>query len=445
MILPDHFQRPRLQNLFLVVVILKVGCSILAWKLSSPWVIGFWLPLALMLLYIVAGFLRDSNDISDERFGDSCYYLGFIFTISSIAISLLDVPLLDEQGKMKDIAVRFGAAMVSTFLGFIVRAYVAGFKTDAEDAIRSVEDRLIAAAEDFRVRLELTAERFQLLDQQIDHSTRGVMSRLELAIEGAGKASSEGYRSAMTEMAAASKGITETAAAELATASTRSATSLQLAAASIERMIARSDEAVAGFTDKLEGRLEAARFPQEMLDAALNEPLNEIKLFLTRYSKSLDKLEHAVDAGAAGVETAMGRLGQALTPDGRLGEALTQHYDALGNLIGLAEGTQRLLSDQSNASLQALERVSSSLASIRQTMTEDRSDGRLDDLGKRVSEISEKQSAVIDQQRKLLETAGEIAQRGRALVEEMKGLTAIARSSEKAPEASAFSRWFGRG
>ena len=150
---------PRLQNLFLVVVAAKVVLSFLAWYLNSPWLLGFTLPLILMSLYIAVGFLRDkSTDISDERFGDSCYYLGFIFTISSIAASLLDVPLLDQQGKLKDIAVRFGAAMVSTFLGFMVRAFVAGFKTDSEDAIRTLEDRLIATAELFRTRLAIAAE-----------------------------------------------------------------------------------------------------------------------------------------------------------------------------------------------------------------------------------------------------------------------------------------------
>src|SRR5947209_7509792 len=106
----SELRKPRLQNLFVVIVGAKIVCSLLGWYFGRPWSLGFVIPLALMTVYVVAGFLRDASDVSDERFGDSCYYIGFIFTISSIAICLLDVPTLDQQGKLKEIAVRFGAA-----------------------------------------------------------------------------------------------------------------------------------------------------------------------------------------------------------------------------------------------------------------------------------------------------------------------------------------------
>src|SRR6266853_1721976 len=113
-----------LQKLFVVTIVLKVTLSFLAWLLNSPWFLGFWAPLVMMATYVVIGFARRGEDVGDEKFGDSCYYLGFIFTISSIAFSLFDVPQLDQAGKLKDIAVRFGAAMVSTFFGIIVRIYL---------------------------------------------------------------------------------------------------------------------------------------------------------------------------------------------------------------------------------------------------------------------------------------------------------------------------------
>src|SRR5262245_22943035 len=101
-----------LDKLFLIVVLSKVSCSFLAWALGSPWLLGFYLPLVLMAIYVALGFFRVPGDVSDTKFGDSCYYLGFVFTISSIAFSLFDIPDLDKEGRLRDVAVRFGAAMV---------------------------------------------------------------------------------------------------------------------------------------------------------------------------------------------------------------------------------------------------------------------------------------------------------------------------------------------
>ena len=109
----------RVQKLFAVVLALKVTCSGLGWYLQRPWSLGFAVPLTLMVAYIVLGLNRRSDDVTDEKFADSCYYLGFIFTITSIIFSLFDLPSIGSQ--LESIAVRFGAAMVSTVLGLGVR------------------------------------------------------------------------------------------------------------------------------------------------------------------------------------------------------------------------------------------------------------------------------------------------------------------------------------
>ena len=102
----------RVQKLFVVILILKVLSSGLGWYFGFPWSLGFWIPLVLMVAYIILGLKRHDSDVTDEKFADTCYYLGFIFTITSIIFSLLELPSIGT--KIQDIAVRFGAAMVST-------------------------------------------------------------------------------------------------------------------------------------------------------------------------------------------------------------------------------------------------------------------------------------------------------------------------------------------
>lgn len=63
------------------------------------------------MAYVLLGLKRRDHDVTDEKFADTCYYLGFIFTITSIIFSLFDLPSIGT--KLQEIAVRFGAAMVS--------------------------------------------------------------------------------------------------------------------------------------------------------------------------------------------------------------------------------------------------------------------------------------------------------------------------------------------
>jgi hypothetical protein len=446
---PDSFPRFRLQQLFLVVVLLKVGCSVLAWYLGMPWSLGFWIPLTLLLFYVLAGFARDKSDISDERFGDSCYYLGFIFTISSIATSLLDVPQLDQEGKLKEIAVRFGAAMVSTFLGFIVRAYVAGFKSESDDTAQVLEDRLIAAANDFRVKLELAAERFGQLDLRIQQESSDAVARVQLAIEQAGKASSEGYAGVLESLVGKTKEITEAGASDLAAASKSATASLSAAAASVEGMVNRADAAVGGFAEKLERQLSEVRFPQEIVVEAVRGPMDEIRTMLVRYAKTLEKLERSVDDGASGVSGALGRLEDALTPEGKLAHALAQHYDALGNLIGLGEGSQALGVEQSRATLNALSEINATLATLSQRMeaaprkegsdevlrevsahlkqlidsqrTERAAnDAVMNEVSALLKEVARQQSAANEQGKRLADAIDNVAARSRGLTDQAK-------------------------
>lgn len=171
----------RMQKLFVLTITLKVGASFLGWRLHMPWSLGFAAPLAIMAAYVVAGLRRGDADVSDEKFGDSCYYLGFIFTLSSIIFSLFDLP--DIGTRMPDIAVRLGAAMVSTMAGLVVRVYLVGFQHDDEDAVRASEQAVIEAARRFQAQLQLTTDRFADYGAQVDRASRETIERVRLELE----------------------------------------------------------------------------------------------------------------------------------------------------------------------------------------------------------------------------------------------------------------------
>jgi hypothetical protein len=182
-------EKDSVQELFIYAIVLKIGATLLGWWVGDRWILSFAVPLLIMGTYVWAGLRRrDKDEVSDEKFADSCYYLGFIFTISSIIVSLFDLPALQSGGKLEDIAVRFAAAMVSTVIGLIVRVYLVSFRKDIGDITRAIEDDLIEAEKAFRTHLGSAVDKLREFNAAVDESARAVVSRLEISIEETAKA-----------------------------------------------------------------------------------------------------------------------------------------------------------------------------------------------------------------------------------------------------------------
>ena len=121
------------KKIFAIAIALKTLSAIASLIVTSSQGVGFYLsalviPLITMSLYIYLGWNRKDRSLSDEKFADSCYYLGFLFTIISIVVSLIDMGVKREQLQFDDITLRFGVAMASTALGLAVRVYLVNFK-----------------------------------------------------------------------------------------------------------------------------------------------------------------------------------------------------------------------------------------------------------------------------------------------------------------------------
>ena len=136
-----------LKILFIVVLCIKIAASLYAFRLgfdqnaeplnsfstllSDPiWLWSFSIPLFFMLLYVVVGWLFVRKKPQNQLFAyaNSCYYLGFLFTVASIIIALTCIR--DENFYVSEVAIRFAAAMLTTFIGMAVRLVIVTFHTD---------------------------------------------------------------------------------------------------------------------------------------------------------------------------------------------------------------------------------------------------------------------------------------------------------------------------
>lgn len=111
-------------------------------------------PVILMLGYIAYLWFAPRERLRDDRAGDSVYYLGFLYTMASLAYSLMEFG--DPSGKGTDtgaIIVNFGVALSTTIVGMAGRVVFHQMRENPLEIER--EARVEIAATVSRLRTEL--------------------------------------------------------------------------------------------------------------------------------------------------------------------------------------------------------------------------------------------------------------------------------------------------
>lgn len=192
-------QQINVRTLFLAACAIKLVALAIAFFLHEIYFFGVLLPLVVMLAYIFIGLFYREKDVSDEKFADSCYYLGFIFTIATILLILLDLESIEND--LSAIAARFGAAMMTTLFGVIARVIIIGFKKEGADRLVDAENQILLSAEKMAGQMQLAADNFAHLSQEIALNTENCRNQLETAMEGIGKSYADQAKQFFEELA----------------------------------------------------------------------------------------------------------------------------------------------------------------------------------------------------------------------------------------------------
>jgi len=305
----------RVQKLFALAICVKVASSGLGWWLNDPWFLGFGIPLLVMAGYVAFGLRRDVSDVSDEKFADSCYYLGFIFTISSIVFSLFDLPQIGE--KIAVIAVRFGAAMVSTVVGLIVRVYLVNFREDPAEALRAAEESVLEAHAKLREQLGMALEKMQEFQSEVDLAAKGTVERVNIQLEGLTHSHGRKLQEFFEALATQNQESNGKAYEAMRAASVRLSSLINSYAESLENTLARIDERIHSYslavTDRIRHPAIADETPSRRFGATLTRSADRTSVShdraymgsstanLNTALRSISSKVHVVDASPANV------------------------------------------------------------------------------------------------------------------------------------------------
>lgn len=151
----------RFQNLpiWLFGGITLVGCSLIAaTKLAGiPPLLSMFIPVALMVGYWVISSRTKRIRLHDEQTGDNLYYMGFLFTLTSLGVSLYQ---FTSESSTDDVVRNFGVAITSTIVGIAMRIMYNQARRDVLDIERNTRQDLASMTRLVRAEMESTRREF---------------------------------------------------------------------------------------------------------------------------------------------------------------------------------------------------------------------------------------------------------------------------------------------
>jgi hypothetical protein len=110
------------------------------------------IPVALLLTYAAVVAFVPWFRLRDDRAGDACYYLGFLFTLVSLASALHEFAQI--QRSAETLVADFGIALATTMVGLLLRVLFAQMRADPVEIEREARVALSEATSRLRAELD---------------------------------------------------------------------------------------------------------------------------------------------------------------------------------------------------------------------------------------------------------------------------------------------------
>ena len=278
-------------------------------------------PVAIMVAYALVITLSRSLRLRDDQLGDNLYYMGFLFTLTSLGVSLYQ---FSASHAAEEIVQNFGIAIGSTIAGIGLRVIFNQMRRDPVEIERTMRLELAEAAR--RVRRELDAsvvefgyfrrsaqqsaadsfdqmtERFDDIVAKLHTSLEAVTERLSVPVEAAARALSEA-----THEVAGTMGAALAASAAQLTAET-------------ERLSGRVG-AIAGALDEVVTRVKAIETPDRVFEIHV-EPV------MAALTQAVEQIANQTDAQTKAVEGALSIANHGAARSNELVATMRQDFEA---------------------------------------------------------------------------------------------------------------------
>ena len=119
------------------------------------------LAVAIMIAYGVIAFYMPRVQMRLDRLGDNFYYLGFIYTLASLSVALLQ--LRGAGAQIEQLLGSFGIALATTIVGIAGRVLFVQLRSEIDEVEERTRRDLAAASADLRAQVASSVREFETL------------------------------------------------------------------------------------------------------------------------------------------------------------------------------------------------------------------------------------------------------------------------------------------
>jgi hypothetical protein len=170
--------------LFFAVVAIGAIYITVAKLNQAPAVLVTAVPVCIMILYAcLLGFARLFR-LRDDQSGDNLYYLGFLYTLTSLAVSLYQFRA--DEGAADQIVQNFGVAIASTIAGIALRIFFNQMRRDPIEIEQTARLELADASRRVKRELENTILEFGYFRRTTQQSIAEAVEEINTQLKDAG-------------------------------------------------------------------------------------------------------------------------------------------------------------------------------------------------------------------------------------------------------------------
>src|SRR6516164_5172986 len=253
-------------------------------------------PVCIMIAYaILLGFARLFR-LRDDQSGDNLYYMGFLFTLTSLAVSLYQ--FRTDQGTADQIVQNFGIAIASTIAGIALRIFFNQMRRDPIEVEQTARLELADAARKVKRELESTVLEFSYFRRATQQSLAEAVEEINTQLKDAnGRIVGQ-----LDEFAARSSKPLEEASKKSGDAivqlNARIAGALENAISRITGEVGQLSQTTEQMVRSLQGivsKLNALQTPEQIIEIKLSPMIQGLTRAVNNFEKYAEQQAAAVD------------------------------------------------------------------------------------------------------------------------------------------------------
>jgi chromosome segregation ATPase len=286
------------------IVILKSGILLI----PHADLLGITLPVIAMVLYGCAVTVIPRIRLRLDQAGDNLYYLGFTYTLCSLAITLYRFHA--TEGAVDYIVSNFGIALATTIVGVVARVWLHQMREDPLELEREARSEITDAVSRLRAEIDQAVREFNHFNRTLQQSAQeAIEAQGHVALEALDKSTKQYSEVTIRALGYLENCFTDfqTQASELNKNSARIATALTAFSKRIDEVEAPRDLLSAKLAPILQGITKA----EDEAIGQLNQNSAGIATALTAFSKRIDDVEAPRDLLSAKLAPIFERIAEA--------------------------------------------------------------------------------------------------------------------------------------